>query len=246
MSTSYHPVPVEREDHHPGPREDVARTSESTLNPAENENLLEPESGFERPLAEFEDRGVVSRHVSVSPSVSSLDEATIRGSTRDRRNSLPGIATYDAVSTDEHEDNEHVAQRVQSSESDTPEPAGVGKPNGNLQTPRMYTPFWLRKVVLLAFTIVMFVLIVVLGALFGISQRNQGLSTASQKYHLLWKYGPTASEAPFDSSTARFLISCSTCHYLRLVGTGGATYKAIYAMVDYVHQTSNVERNCIS
>ncbi|KAH7304369.1 hypothetical protein BKA65DRAFT_470638 [Rhexocercosporidium sp. MPI-PUGE-AT-0058] len=67
----------------------------------------------------------------------------------------------------------------------------------NLGIPELYCPFFLRQIVLLIFAIAMCAMIVVLATLYSISQRDQGLGSPSQRLHLLWKYGPTASKWKF-------------------------------------------------
>jgi hypothetical protein len=60
------------------------------------------------------------------------------------------------------------------------------------QTLKLWTPWPLEKIVLAGFAACFVLLAVVLAALFGVSERNQGLASSEEKLHYLWTYGPTA------------------------------------------------------
>jgi len=65
-----------------------------------------------------------------------------------------------------------------------------------------WTPFWLRKGVLIAFIILFIAIFAALQVLYSISQRNHGLATSNDNYHYLWTYGPTAGIAPRIATTS--------------------------------------------
>ena len=63
--------------------------------------------------------------------------------------------------------------------------------NGGI--PRLWTPFILRREVLIPLTCLFVLVIIVLEVLFYLSNRHLGLSTSDASKHYLWTYGPTAS-----------------------------------------------------
>ncbi|RDL41748.1 uncharacterized protein BP5553_01727 [Venustampulla echinocandica] len=58
--------------------------------------------------------------------------------------------------------------------------------------PKLWTPFFLRRLVLLGFAAMFFGLMLILGILYGVSQKQLGLSTVTPSLYYLWRYGPTA------------------------------------------------------
>ena len=60
--------------------------------------------------------------------------------------------------------------------------------------PKLWTPFWLSKTVLLLFGLVFALIIVVTAALFQYSKDHDGISVERERNHYAWKYGPTAGE----------------------------------------------------
>ncbi|KAI1305436.1 hypothetical protein F5Y03DRAFT_151944 [Xylaria venustula] len=58
--------------------------------------------------------------------------------------------------------------------------------------PLSWTPFYLRRRVLLAFLIVFVFIIAVVESLLAVSQKNDGISTSSPARHYVWTFGPTA------------------------------------------------------
>ncbi|OJD30880.1 uncharacterized protein BKCO1_5400068 [Diplodia corticola] len=57
---------------------------------------------------------------------------------------------------------------------------------------KLWTPFFLRRPALLSFIALFVILIVVLAILFGLSSRDERLTSADSRLYYLWVYGPTA------------------------------------------------------
>ncbi|KUJ24520.1 uncharacterized protein LY89DRAFT_727542 [Mollisia scopiformis] len=75
---------------------------------------------------------------------------------------------------------------------DEEEQSEKGKDTRGSTTALLYSPFFLRKSVLMIFALACLVMIIVLGILYAVSHHNHGLGSPSENLHLLWKYGPTA------------------------------------------------------
>lgn len=67
-----------------------------------------------------------------------------------------------------------------------------GHPSKSVRGRPCWTPFPLRRHVLLGFISVFASLLVALAVLFSYSRSYQGLSTANERLYYLWTYGPTA------------------------------------------------------
>lgn len=70
-------------------------------------------------------------------------------------------------------------------------PSSKGTDNGEASA-QLWLPQILRPRSLAAFLVCFLAIAIALPALYAVSQRRHGLSTADSKYHYLWTYGPTA------------------------------------------------------
>lgn len=59
---------------------------------------------------------------------------------------------------------------------------------------RTYKPWSLRRDTLLGILMILLAMIIALELLYRVSNRNNGLATASENERYLWRYGPTAGE----------------------------------------------------
>lgn len=90
------------------------------------------------------------------------------------------------VSTSSTEAKDEIVTSYSPYHLDSPWPAGTRR--------RMWTPFWLSKLVLIAFAITFFLMLLATALLYHFSQANNGISSESEANHYGWKYGPTACE----------------------------------------------------
>lgn len=72
---------------------------------------------------------------------------------------------------------------------------------------RMYNPWWLSKMVLYCFMVLVIMMAVALGVLFQVSQNQHGFMTHGLSHNYLWKYGPTAGKTT-QSNFQRFFDVC--------------------------------------
>ena len=63
------------------------------------------------------------------------------------------------------------------------------------EVPLSWTPWPLRKLIIVGFVICFVLLAVVLAILFGVSKHNRGLTSSKENLHYLWTYGPTAGKS---------------------------------------------------
>ncbi|CRK12947.1 hypothetical protein BN1723_009857 [Verticillium longisporum] len=66
--------------------------------------------------------------------------------------------------------------------------------SGDTRQPLMWNSVWLRRIVLLGFSLGCCCMTLTTALLYHFSLENNGLSTQKQANHLGWKYGPTACE----------------------------------------------------
>ena len=71
----------------------------------------------------------------------------------------------------------------------------------DLKSSTWWTPFYLRKVVLLTFVGTFTSFVIILAVLFAYSSQHHGLSTANDQEFYLWTYGPTAGQSQAYLST---------------------------------------------
>ncbi len=55
-----------------------------------------------------------------------------------------------------------------------------------------WRPFYLRRSVLAAFTLVFVLILIAIEVLLAFSNKNHGIATGNSNQHYLWTYGPTA------------------------------------------------------
>ncbi|KAI1429621.1 hypothetical protein F5Y12DRAFT_796543 [Xylaria sp. FL1777] len=90
-------------------------------------------------------------------------------------------------------DHEHRSVRSEDLQLDSSTPQAFDAPVINSNTASLtWRPFYLRRTVLLGFTIVFILIVVALESLTAISHKNNGIATGMPTEHYLWTYGPTA------------------------------------------------------
>lgn len=91
---------------------------------------------------------------------------------------------------------------------------------------KLWTPFFLRRRVLLSFITLFILLIIVLAILFGLSSRDERLASADSQLYYLWVYGPTAGTPYPTLLREQTNIACSLYHYRRILGSNRVSLKA--------------------
>lgn len=112
-----------------------------------------------------------------SPFLEVSDTNTVgrEGESLNQHNSLPGIRTGNVLMENASRESPGAAEEDCAT--------GMAEPK--------WAPFYLRPPFLLGQAAVFVLVIAALEALYRMSERNQGLTTASQNLHYLWTYGPT-------------------------------------------------------
>ena len=90
-----------------------------------------------------------------------------------------------------HSSHENLAHQPPIRECSSPQ-IQQGIQGENAGSPKLWTPLFLRRPVLISFSIVFAALIISIAVLFYLSTRNGHLSSADPKLYYLWVYGPTA------------------------------------------------------